>query len=385
MPNNIFGSQIVGGNGAHKKPTAEFYPTPPDVTFALLRELNIPENCTIWEPACGEMDMAEEMRQDLDMYRHFEGEMTCTPSHGQQFPVPVENQKSFGDLYLRCDLGNPGDVFFSIEALPRRSAFRIREASDVHIDNLCLKFFGHHAISASGHVKGLHVTNCEIGWIGGTIQHYLGTDPNYPEGGRGSVTRFGNGVEIYGGCDDYEVSNCYIYQSYDAGITHQISTKGNRYELKNILYRDNLIENCVYSIEYFLEKENGDTESLIENCKICGNIMLDSGYGWGQQRHNVNTPAHIKGWSYENTAKNFEISDNVFSGAAYRMIHIVAKEEESLPIMRKNTYAQKKGFMLGQYGANHNAEPPILPFDEKVKNVIATTLGEPDANVIVDV
>ena len=52
--------------------------------------------------------------------------------------------------------------------------------------------------------------------------------------------------------------------------------------------------------------------------------------------------------------------------------------------MRKNTYAQKNGLMLGQYGANHNAEPPILPFDEKVKNVIATTLGEPDANVIVE-
>ena len=191
-----------------------------------------------------------------------------------------------------------------------------------------------------------------------------------------------NGIEIYGGCEDYLIQNCYIYQSYDAGITHQISTGGNKYELKNILYSDNLIEDCVYSVEYFLEKENGDTESLIENCKISGNVMIDSGYGWGQQRHNVNTPAHIKGWSYENTAKDFKITDNVFLRAAYRMIHIVAMEESSLPTMRGNTYAQKMGNMLGQFGANHTAEPPILPFDENVKETVANTVGEIDGSVI---
>jgi len=63
MPNNLLGSQIAGGNSAYAKPSMEFYPTPPEVTFALLRELNIPENCTIWEPACGEMDMVDEMRK----------------------------------------------------------------------------------------------------------------------------------------------------------------------------------------------------------------------------------------------------------------------------------------------------------------------------------
>lgn len=62
MPNNLLGSQIAGGNSAYTKPSMEFYPTPPDVTSALLRELRIPKCCTIWEPACGEMDMVDEMR-----------------------------------------------------------------------------------------------------------------------------------------------------------------------------------------------------------------------------------------------------------------------------------------------------------------------------------
>lgn len=47
MPNNLLGSQIAGENSAYAKPSMEFYPTPPEVTFALLRELNIPENRTI--------------------------------------------------------------------------------------------------------------------------------------------------------------------------------------------------------------------------------------------------------------------------------------------------------------------------------------------------
>ena len=33
---------------------------------------------------------------------------------------------------------------------------------------------------------------------------------------------------------------------------------------------------------------------------MSGNIIRLSGYGWGQQRHNVDTPGLLKGWSYKN-------------------------------------------------------------------------------------
>ena len=58
---------------------------------------------------------------------------------------------------------------------------------------------------------------------------------------------------------NYQVSNCYIYQAYDAGVTHQVTTWGKKRVMSNVLYKDNLIEKCVYSIEYFLEMNNGDT------------------------------------------------------------------------------------------------------------------------------
>ena len=319
-------------------------------------------------------DMRGEMTQDLDVFTHYTERLSTEPSKGENFPVPVIDGDSYGELYLRCDRGNPGEVFSSIEAVANTRIVRVAANDNVRVDNLCMKY-ACFAVSAGGEcIRGLTVTNCEIGYVGGNVQHYKGTDPNYPKGKRGTVTRFGNAIEIYGGCDSYTVSDCYIYQSYDAGITHQNTTCGSLVKMTNIVYKNNLIENCVYSVEYFLEKNMGDTESYMDNIEICGNILRLSGYGWGQQRHNVDTPAHIKGWSYENTARNFKIHHNIFDRSAYRMLHLVARDEESLPRMRKNVYVQHLGGSLGQYGANKNEEPPILPFDKSAKGRIKKKL-----------
>lgn len=323
----------------------------------------------------------EEMSQDLDIFFCFTERMTTRESKGESFPVPEVGDQCYGDLYLRCDAGNPGACFDSIELLPHRHLIKVGKCNDVHIDNLCLKYGGGHGIAAVSSVNGLHVTNCEIGWIGGCIQNYLGLDPNYPQGTRGTVTRYGNGVEIYGACDDYEVSNCYIYQVYDAGMTHQITARNKVVEMKNILYKDNLVEYCVYSIEYFLEKEI-ENESYMSDIEICGNILRFSGYGWGQQRHNVDTPAHIKGWSYVNTARNFTIHHNVFDRAAYRMLHLVAREIESLPILYENIYIQKSGGAIGQYGENLIKEPGIVLCDKKAEEIIRGQWGDIDAKVL---
>lgn len=51
-------SRISGGNSARGRRQADFYPTPPEATVALLQFLNLPKNATIWEPAAGEGDMA---------------------------------------------------------------------------------------------------------------------------------------------------------------------------------------------------------------------------------------------------------------------------------------------------------------------------------------
>lgn len=326
--------------------------------------------------------IADEMTDDLDLFCSCTARMTERPSHDETFPIPQVDPDNCGDLYLRCDAGNPGEVFSSIEACVKQNAISVR-GDGVTIDNLCIKYSGAHAIGAGGScVRDLTVTNCEIGWIGGSIQHYLGTDPNYPNDVRGNVTRYGNGIEIYGGCDGYRCENNYIYQIYDAGVTHQV-TVGAREEAifqRNIRYVGNLIEYCVYSIEYFLSKV-GETGSTMENVEIADNILRFSGYGWGQQRHNKWTPAHIKSWTFENPARNYSIRGNLFDRAKYRLLHLCAETSSDYPIVDGNTYVQTYGRTLGQFGAIEGGIPPVLAFFEASDRDIENAIGDKHATV----
>ena len=326
-------------------------------------------------------DLVRDMDRDLDIVCLYEGKMTTGGAKEPSFPIPMIDDECYGELYLRCDCGNPAEVFSEIEALPHRAMFQVGDCADVRIDNLCLKYIGIHAVAAGGQlVKGLHVSNCEIGWIGGCIQHYFGTDPNNPRG-RGSVTRYGNGVEIYGGCERYTVENCYIYQCYDAGITHQMNTSGRPYRMEDILYRGNLVENCVYSIEYFLDDPCNQGESYIKNCEMKENILRFSGFGWGQQRPNVDSPAHIKSWEHDNLASDFSIRDNIFDCAGYRLLHICARIPDSCPVLDGNTYVQSFGACLGQFGAYEGGVPTMLCYDSDAEKTINEVFGDKNARV----
>ena len=128
---------------------------------------------------------------------------------------------------------------------------------------------------------------------------------------------------------------------------------------------------------------NGDSESYMDGIEMCGNILRYSGYGWGQQRHNTDTPAHIKGWSYTNKASNYSVHNNIFDRAAYRMLHLVAEKKESCPVMYENTYIQYEGGRIGQYGGNAVAEPENLIFDEHADETIRTVFGDKNAEVYI--
>ena len=57
-----FGSRIACGNTAYSRAASDFYPTPPEVTSALMNFLMLPCSHKIWEPACGENHMVNVMR-----------------------------------------------------------------------------------------------------------------------------------------------------------------------------------------------------------------------------------------------------------------------------------------------------------------------------------
>ncbi len=238
-----------------------------------------------------------------------------------------------GKLYFRCDEGNPGALFSQIEFNINGSIIANGNATDVTVDNLCLMYTGVHGIS-SGTTKNLTVTNCEIAWIGGTIQTYKD----------GVATRLGNGIEIYGGCDGYYVDNNYIWQCYDAGATHQYAKGGTtNISMYNAYYTNNIIEDCIYNIEYFTGY--ADTETTVRDGKnfyITNNILRRSGYGWGNQRPDGNTSAHIKSWSHRNEYEKgtYVIEGNIFDRGSWNLLQTIATYSAWCPIYKNNTYVQ---------------------------------------------
>lgn len=274
----------------------------------------------------------------------------------------------YSDLYLRCDSGNPGSVYDSIEFSERVYLITLPNGSkNITVDNLCLKYGGAHGIAGS-EISDLTVKNCEIAFIGGGIMSYSQSS----ETGVYTPSRYGNGVEINAACDGYTVENCWIHDIYDAGITHQVGNNHTKtLEFKNITYANNLIEKCTYSIEYFAipsdDYANGKTADgnvTMKNVCIEGNIMRLAGYGFGEQRTltDWNVAAHIMGWySAPNAASDFVIKNNIFDRCVYSepssakkinssFILVAAEKTDYLPVFSGNTYIHFKGSQFVYYG-----------------------------------
>lgn len=54
---------VLANRSAKDRPKTDFYPTPKEVTIALLKFLDIPKQSVIWEPACGKGHMTEVMKE----------------------------------------------------------------------------------------------------------------------------------------------------------------------------------------------------------------------------------------------------------------------------------------------------------------------------------
>ena len=246
-------------------------------------------------------------------------------------------------IYICSVNGNPADRYSSIEFGLKKHIIRVT-GDNVAIDNLCVKYGGAHGIG-SGARHGLKITNCELGWIGGSIHH--------------APTRYGNAIEIYGECSDYTVDHCYIYQIYDAGITHQYKNPSSTQTriMEDVAYTNNLIEKCIYSIEYFLDQPKSDKD-VMKNIVIKNNICRLAGYGWGWQRHNK-VARHIQGgWLKKRRkypAENFTVTGNIFDRSKDVLLSVSALKKEHLPVMLANTFIQDAKGNFGYYGTDYSA------------------------------
>ena len=268
--------------------------------------------------------------------------------------------KEAGVLYLYCSKGNPGKVFYDIEILQNKSIISIpKNSENVYIENLSLKYTGAFGISGGMPIKGITIKNCEIGWIGGSIHKAA------------SNTRYGNGIQFYGQTTDAIVDHCWIYQVYDAGLTHQYTGGDNNnpeMNATNISYTNNLLEFCAYSLEYFWNwKVNGvivDNPNIyMKDILVENNIMRFAGYGLSEDRPDPINMGHVVTAHSYNRSINFIVKNNIFDQSKLRLFAIRTATSVN-PKFTDNTYIQKEGGKLGETYINGKKDTPAIDLNQ---------------------
>lgn len=320
--------------------------------------------------------------------------------------------KAVNTVYFRCDEGNPGNVYNSIEFNTYGYVIGRTDAYDngnymnqnITVDNLDIRYAGGHGIGFSS-AKNLTVSNCEVSWIGGSVMA-INSDTDGQGNSYYYASRYGNGVEVTGWCSGYTVQNCYIHDIYDAGITFQNgkTAYSTDREYNNVVWSGNLIENCCYSIEYFASSSsNGTNKTTIKNVSIENNIMRNAGLGLCEQRisedsetsdgkRGFNLGSHINSWyNAENISANFVIKNNVFDSCIYNdnariksgLLIICASVKEYLPTMSGNIYVQHYGANFASFGVLNDALSLSwnAVFDIKAKGYAKAELGDADCSV----
>lgn len=231
-----------------------------------------------------------------------------------------------GYVYLYFDKGNPGEVWDSIEVATKVTMIQGgKQTHDVTIENLCIKYSGLHGIQVGDGSYNITLRGCEIGYIGGSMSDGWG--------------RLGNGFELIHGGHDILVENCWVYQCYDAGLTHQANAPYAIVQ-EDITFRNNLVEYCTYNIEFFLDD---DYDHLAKDITYEGNVLRFAGYGWGiinRIRSSDVASANFNGWNHTNKSQNYVIKNNVFDTAFRYLVNSGYVDGKDGPSFSGNIWIQ---------------------------------------------
>lgn len=271
-------------------------------------------------------------------------------------------------LYLYSDKGNPGERFMDIEIGTVGNTFG-GSAHNVTVDGLWITHTGSHGVG-SGTTVNRVVRNCVFSWLGGSM---LGNEKR--DDGSYNLTRYGNAVEIYGGCEGYTVENNWMYQIYDTAITHQYGfySPGDCIQ-HDVLYRDNLMEFCFWSIEFY-DGEREGTNREVKNVYMTNNFARFGGYGWGCKGREGGAPLFCGSHVCQNLS-NFVAEKNIF----YHTLGYVIRLEDDPGArnieLRNNVYVQPKGEKLGSIFGQ------VYLFDDDVKKNLRTLVHEENPVVV---
>ncbi|MBQ4137470.1 MAG: S-layer homology domain-containing protein, partial [Clostridia bacterium] len=253
----------------------------------------------------------------------------------------LENELEFvsvDDFYLYCSLGNPGEVFDSIEISSGITGISGSSLENVVIDNIKLFAYGCHGIGV-GNIKNFTVQNSIFGWIGGSLQF--------------RDVRYGNAIQNWGNADGFVIDNCWAYQTYDCCYTTQYSSETKQdLHIKNVEFKNSLAERSNSGPEIWNgTNADGDT-TYYDNVKVYNNYVRNDGYGWSHQRPSKDGNFFYGSAGSSSTEwKDFKFYNNKFficSSVGIKTMYM----SENYSHFNSNTYIIGEDKNLAQTAAN---------------------------------
>jgi len=249
-------------------------------------------------------------------------------------------------LYFRCDEGNPGELYDSIEFLQPYSFAAYMEGGDTVLDNLCISYS---CLTIGTGADGWVVQNCEIGWGGGAVCNYSSVIKdredyltaalalNYEKfGRRGGTLSLNNSRST--------ARSNYVHHAFQEGIS--LETFDDDIVASDVLICGNLIEKCNQAILLCNWETEADPARGFKNLLVENNIVLDTA---------VDSLYNAK-WEYQHSGAgaitiqggpnchdgSVHVINNVFAISEGPLV-VLAQPNEYMKVFSNNTYIQREG------------------------------------------
>jgi hypothetical protein len=296
-------------------------------------------------------NVKNDLTEDLDFFSDDSSKYINADLHVNK---NIKGSAAYGSLYLRCDNGNPGDVFSDIELCvlteceDERNYFN-SEIMDAWekcvIDNISFRYFPHAALT---YRNGQIIQNCEFSWGGGCVQFIQ----------NGKVTgRMGDAL-CGCGCNNLTVRNNYFHDLYAGAIIMEGGTE----DFENIDFSKNLTVRCR---PYNVQMENIN----ITNLHITDNTFIGAGTGWGIRSMKRNeTDEEVYAIRLQDTSfKNSSIERNDFYYPLQFALYIEYNEKGMPDFIKNRYYLAGDSSFIASWNTNDATKEyvTVLPGQEK--------------------
>jgi len=290
------------------------------------------------------------------------------------------NNTRTGPLYLRCDAGNPGALYSSIEIAPviDGQVPLAGMGKDSLLDNIIFRYYGNCGVSAA------NIQNCVIEFMGGVDFYHLSS----LQMAHGA----GDSIGVSDGSNSRIINNIFC-ESFDNGITLEFGWDGVdtvTQGIHDVYIGGNLFENNRNSF-LIASYAEGQAGIMISNITIEDNYFINPGFqSVDPDMSLMDGVCFTMRVAGENVTENIIVKNNLFYLPKSFFVDFNCKEKPDI-MFSGNTYVQNRyGGVLKVnvvYDDENLSEFVDQEYsyaisDEMLKEIIANELGDKEAVIL---